>query len=1089
MSAKLLHALTDDNPDLQKQIGCMTGIFQLFDRHHFVSTRRLYAQQHKRLPSDHPHFRQSNCKVEAEAIAGSPRVSVEKNLIHNQHANIDLSVVSGSSSSCSSSFSSVEFSRTAPSEPSSLDRPLRNAQKSCTSSVDNKHTISSASSQQAHSYTGRQSLDFRDIVKDSMYRDTQRLSVKTRTKEADVNHLTKPRDSPRPLQVPKLLDESPVKHISGKPKVPADLNESLRVLARLKEGPWYLSESRDSPRASHEVKDASWYSVTKEGRRFSYDGKEIPRASCDSRDNYKSMAKLKELPRLSLDERDCSSRSSNFDIISSSTLKDLQNHSNQKIGDNRQRPGIVAKLMGLEPISNSSSSGKPIHELETRLDRVLCSPRNSLIDPVSPQARKTDLVKKQASNSRVPIEAAPWRHLEGGLGSPRKAAKAHLPAKTQAPDFVFTEIERRLKELKFQHSEKDLRALLDAVQAKVLLDTKKDQVRTQQLQAPETYSNQVSSVEPVNRRMPQHDNPISLPTRGSCSPKSYESPIVIMRPVKPSDKSNINPSSFINSNGFTYPQGNKLTRDLKTPREIDGNRGSSRVQGLPSKISTRETANQSQGSANRKVNSRTEGNLRRPQKPQPRFTQLPTRPQEVTRDTRSTKNSGSLSPRLQQGKQEERKTRQPNYSQDSSKLRKQSGRRQQSDIRCKVNKRISDLDCSIEDHASDKSSDTGRYLNHQSNEASTRSDSNISSASHFDVEVTSVDRSSEMNSVFQKSSVSNLEEKIQGASSTLKDESGFLELGGLGPEQPSPVSVLDHSFYKDDLPSPVKTTHPFKGKEIWKPCTNNRLSNTRRSLDFSSIKGNHNKFTNVEHLVQRLQRLNSSHDEAATDYIASLCEKTTPEHRYISEILLASGFLLKDLTSDIIVTHIDPCSSGFLINQDLFFVLEKTKASRLYKEEASKPGLPIQQKADHERVQRRLLFDTVNEVLISKLPVIDSEPWLGVPVLAKKVATGQRLLHEVCAEIDQIASNNYGNFDDMLNHLMCRLENWSDQQNDISTVVLDIERMIFKDLVDEIVNRDEWHFRVGKQTRGHQSKAQWFPRGVLQAVMFAFSFS
>lgn len=46
MAAKLLHSLTDDKPDLQKQIGCMNGIFQLFDRHHILTGRRI---SHKRL--------------------------------------------------------------------------------------------------------------------------------------------------------------------------------------------------------------------------------------------------------------------------------------------------------------------------------------------------------------------------------------------------------------------------------------------------------------------------------------------------------------------------------------------------------------------------------------------------------------------------------------------------------------------------------------------------------------------------------------------------------------------------------------------------------------------------------------------------------------------------------------------------------------------------------------------------------------------------------------------------------------------------------------------------------------------------------
>lgn len=52
MAAKLLHSLADDNPDLKKQIGCMTGIFQLFDRQHVVTGRRL---SHKRLPPGNSH--------------------------------------------------------------------------------------------------------------------------------------------------------------------------------------------------------------------------------------------------------------------------------------------------------------------------------------------------------------------------------------------------------------------------------------------------------------------------------------------------------------------------------------------------------------------------------------------------------------------------------------------------------------------------------------------------------------------------------------------------------------------------------------------------------------------------------------------------------------------------------------------------------------------------------------------------------------------------------------------------------------------------------------------------------------------------
>lgn len=52
MAAKLLHSLTDDNSDLQKQIGCMTGIFQMFDRQHMLTgSRGIVGHSTKRLPS------------------------------------------------------------------------------------------------------------------------------------------------------------------------------------------------------------------------------------------------------------------------------------------------------------------------------------------------------------------------------------------------------------------------------------------------------------------------------------------------------------------------------------------------------------------------------------------------------------------------------------------------------------------------------------------------------------------------------------------------------------------------------------------------------------------------------------------------------------------------------------------------------------------------------------------------------------------------------------------------------------------------------------------------------------------------------
>lgn len=49
MSAKILPSLPDESRDLQKQIGCMNGIFQLFDRQSFLVGRRSSGHNHKRL--------------------------------------------------------------------------------------------------------------------------------------------------------------------------------------------------------------------------------------------------------------------------------------------------------------------------------------------------------------------------------------------------------------------------------------------------------------------------------------------------------------------------------------------------------------------------------------------------------------------------------------------------------------------------------------------------------------------------------------------------------------------------------------------------------------------------------------------------------------------------------------------------------------------------------------------------------------------------------------------------------------------------------------------------------------------------------
>lgn len=284
-------------------------------------------------------------------------------------------------------------------------------------------------------------------------------------------------------------------------------------------------------------------------------------------------------------------------------------------------------------------------------------------------------------------------------------------------------------------------------------------------------------------------------------------------------------------------------------------------------------------------------------------------------------------------------------------------------------------------------------------------------------------------------------------------------------EHPSPVSVLNASIYREIKPSPMKiqategtkTDHMTGGnglndlgdehcedEEQWNPAYS--FSETTTTTTFSA-EINRKKLQNVEHLVQKLKRLNSSHDETSQDYIASLCENNDPntDNRYISEILLASGLLLRDLSSESTTFQLHP--SGHPINPELFLVLEQTKGRS-------------SSSSSNEKLNRKLVFDAVNETLVKKLAFKD--PWMK-----RKVLSAQQLLKEVCSEIETAkkqAEKRSGNLllleDQEEDFLKCILdediatpsEKWTDFDDVVPGLVLHLERLLFKDLVNEIVH-------------------------------------
>ncbi|KAG6587589.1 protein LONGIFOLIA 2-like [Cucurbita moschata] len=963
MAAKLLHSLTDDNPDLRKQIGCMTGILHLFDRHNAIATKQI---SHKRLPPGH--------SVDMVSTLHHHEKATESSL--NENTNDKQSVATESSgdslSSCSSSLSSLVCNKTAELEAriNVLETPS--------------------------SYSERQPFNIKHVVKDSIHREVRTSFIKI-TDVDDFDH------GPRHPPMFKCAEISSRVARNQKQEIQIDMEESFRVLAKLKDASRNFNEATTGcPRSSYENEAKRGKSlISRDSPRLSYDGRDRSRFSFESR-SLKSSPKLKELPRLSLDSRTTVCR--NVPNSSCSTDKAPELHQ-------KRLPSVVAKLMGIETLPDSSlatdtqcggeSFAKP---LESR--NLKSSPR---------QTKNLDLIKRPIPNSRLPIETAPWRKLAGAQ-VPKSTAFRPGPEPSSS---AYGEVETRLKDLELQQSSKDLRALkkiLEAIQSRALSEIGMEEQGSvfgiQRNQEPSS-----SSSNQKTRLMSQRNRRSNV----------AESPIIIMRPAKPVDKSVISTS--------TIPMDRfPVLHKLRNEGFQDSKKGSSNSQ-TRARFLKNTQKDLPVVTSEKKPISR---HIRSPQ--------TSSKPQVVLKESTSTtssiKSSDSVSPRLRLRKVEVEKRSHPPKSNANKPKRKMKETKSSNIRQC--------------DEQSSEMSNESRSLSCQSDDMTSKMDIEV----HSSIQSTKIDvdqrQAMEAAELLTTSSVKKLSMMAIG------EDGSTIEQDALAVEHPSPVSVLDDSLYRDDEPSPVKkiTTildASLKGDDCLD--SNERHSEDQcnlsddifvnRSVLNRNVEINNMKFENIDDLIQKIRHLNSHHDEAEKDYIALLCENTNPDHRYISEILLASGLLLQDLGSDLTTFQLHP--SGNPINPELFYVLEKTKAG-------SSPAI-----SSYSNRECKLIFDAVNEILVENLAVIDGgvpEPWLKPTKTAKEALTGQMILKQLCNEIEQLQSKKFEcNLDEekkdsksiLQDDVMRQPKRWTDFRGDIYDVVLDVERLIFKDLVNEIV--------------------------------------
>lgn len=225
------------------------------------------------------------------------------------------------------------------------------------------------------------------------------------------------------------------------------------------------------------------------------------------------------------------------------------------------------------------------------------------------------------------------------------------------------------------------------------------------------------------------------------------------------------------------------------------------------------------------------------------------------------------------------------------------------------------------------------------------------------------------------------------------------------------------------------------------------LSSNTIKVNFSN--GTSDMDLKTNNLVQILQQIDYS-DERFVNF----GDNKDPDHKYISEILIASGLLSGPSSGQAL--H----SSGYPINPVLFLTLEQIKTNKMHFniEHGVKK---IAKMNNHEQMQRKLIFDVVNEILVQKLILESSSTLWSKPYQPeRRKLKGQQLLDVLCTKIDKLQHKNrnvgLANEDEDLTSLL-----WeglmhqptvrTECHSEIPNIVLDIERLIFKDLITEVV--------------------------------------
>lgn len=207
-----------------------------------------------------------------------------------------------------------------------------------------------------------------------------------------------------------------------------------------------------------------------------------------------------------------------------------------------------------------------------------------------------------------------------------------------------------------------------------------------------------------------------------------------------------------------------------------------------------------------------------------------------------------------------------------------------------------------------------------------------------------------------------------------------------------------------------------------------------------SSESNHIIPENMKALIQKLELLQLLSDEAPRTNDNSLIVTANKYGHYIYEILSASGLLHSELNSRMM--HCLFQQPSYPINPELFHILEQAKPTA-------------------GKLHRKLIFDLANELIAKKI-YSGSSMRQPLQFIQCKKTSGWHLFKELCSEIEMLRSEASiirlsGEEDEeskLAKNAVHEMGKWKGFGSELQGMVLDIERSIFKNLIDEVISED-----------------------------------